>query len=419
MEPLAVVTAGGTCAGILASLVLYGFPFGQRLANTLLSIFVLILSVYSARLFLSYTGLISQYPNLQGITLFLNFSLGPLLYFYTRTMCEPGFALQRQHVWHALPLLISLLFYIPTYLQPTEVKQLLIDGYLTTDRIHWPETADLATDASLHMVISINFYLYLLFILQLLVYTMLALHLLNRHSRALHQHFSATERLKLNWLRALVWLVLVTTAAILLYVLTFRSTGVGPGSPVGITTTVMIVFLIYFMSYMGLRQPAIYTAEAHANDTPVPVDNHTDADQSTSPTPTTQKYQRSGLSTESQKACWDSLQTLMMEKKLYLIAGLTIGQLAKKLDIPVAYLSQTINMEAGMNFFDYINSHRIAEAKRLLQEQVQTESNAIALSTFYLDVGFNSKSSFYTQFKRYTDNQTPREYLQSLKQSPA
>jgi len=420
METLAVVTAAGASTGLLVSLVLYGFPFGQRVANALLSIFVLILSVYSARLYMSYTGLVSQYPNLQGITLFLNFSLGPLLYFYTRTISEKGFIPSKRHLWHGLPVLISFAFYIPTYIQPTEVKQLLIDSYLAAGKVNW-QAADPATDAALRLIVTINFYQYLLFALQLLVYTLLALNLLNRHSRALHQHFSATERIKLNWLRALVWLVLLTAAAILLYVLSIRAVGVGPGGFVGITTTVLVVFLIYFMGYMGLRQPAIYSAAETAEGKPVSAVEHTEVPAEEAAAPSTQKYEKSGLSCDSQKACWESLQVLMAEKKPYLIAGLTIGHLAEMLEIPVAYLSQTINSEADMSFFDYINSHRISEAKSLLQEQVQQQGQKqgrpIALSTFYLDVGFNSKSSFYTQFKKYTDNQTPREYLQSLKQA--
>lgn len=423
METLAVVTAAGASTGLLVSLVLYGFPFGQKVANTLLSIFVLILSVYSARLYMSYTGLVSQYPNLQGITLFINFSLGPLLYFYTRTISEKGFLPSKRHLWHGLPVLISFAFYIPTYIQPAEVKQLLIDSYLAAGKVSWQAAADPATESALRLIVTINFYQYLLFALQLLVYTLLALNILNRHSRALHQHFSATERIKLNWLRALVWLVLLTAAAILLYVLSIRATGGGPGGFVGITTTVLVVFLIYFMGYMGLRQPAIYSAAETAEDKPVPTVESTELPADEAAAPSTQKYEKSGLSGDSQKACWESLQALMAEKKPYLIAGLTIGQLAELLELPVAYLSQTINSEADMSFFDYINSHRISEAKSLLQEQVQQqgqkEGRPIALSTFYLDVGFNSKSSFYTQFKKYTDNQTPREYLQSLKQRVA
>ncbi len=50
------------------------------------------------------------------------------------------------------------------------------------------------------------------------------------------------------------------------------------------------------------------------------------------------------------------------------------------------------------NFYDYISKYRIEEAKSILSDQ---SSNKTVLEILY-EVGFNSKSSFNTAFKKYT-----------------
>jgi YesN/AraC family two-component response regulator len=59
-----------------------------------------------------------------------------------------------------------------------------------------------------------------------------------------------------------------------------------------------------------------------------------------------------------------------------------------------------------MNFFEFINSFRIEEAKtRLsLSNAAMTKIDAIADET-----GFNSRASFYEVFKKYTGT-TPANY---------
>ncbi|MES9930149.1 MAG: helix-turn-helix domain-containing protein, partial [Candidatus Thiodiazotropha sp. 6PDIVS] len=72
------------------------------------------------------------------------------------------------------------------------------------------------------------------------------------------------------------------------------------------------------------------------------------------------------------------------------------------------YLSQVINEQSGYNFFDFINRYRVDEAKRCLTTP-SGQSNVLSIA---LDSGFNSKSAFYTAFKRHT-GQTPSQYRKS------
>ena len=85
---------------------------------------------------------------------------------------------------------------------------------------------------------------------------------------------------------------------------------------------------------------------------------------------------------------------------------LTLDQLAGQLSMKAKLLSQVINEVLGQNFFDFINRYRIQEARRLLTNPV--DPKVTVLEILY-EVGFNSKSSFNTLFKKYT-GLTPTEF---------
>lgn len=102
-----------------------------------------------------------------------------------------------------------------------------------------------------------------------------------------------------------------------------------------------------------------------------------------------------------------SLMHLMETEKPYLDDALTLQKLAEKINIPEKQLSVLINQSAGKHFFDFINEFRINYAKTLLKEQPQLT----VLEVLY-EAGFNSKSSFYTAFKKETGI-TPTDYRKS------
>jgi len=67
-----------------------------------------------------------------------------------------------------------------------------------------------------------------------------------------------------------------------------------------------------------------------------------------------------------------------------------------------------INRHFGANFYTFINSYRIEEAKKMLKDSAKKD---ITITEIYLAVGFNSKSVFYTFFKKL-EGMTPTKYRQ-------
>ncbi len=92
------------------------------------------------------------------------------------------------------------------------------------------------------------------------------------------------------------------------------------------------------------------------------------------------------------------IEKLMQEEKVYLDENLSLDSLAEMLEIAPQQLSEILNNKMNKNFYTYINEYRIDEAKRLLVDNPEAKIIDIGF-----DVGFNTKSAFYTAFKKLTD----------------
>lgn len=103
----------------------------------------------------------------------------------------------------------------------------------------------------------------------------------------------------------------------------------------------------------------------------------------------------------------NAIQKLMVDQKFYKQEGLTIGQLAEKLDKQEYKLRSVINQEMGYrNFPAFINSFRIAEAKELLLLNGQEK---LTIQEIAFETGFNSIGPFNRAFKAET-NLTPKAF---------
>lgn len=95
---------------------------------------------------------------------------------------------------------------------------------------------------------------------------------------------------------------------------------------------------------------------------------------------------------------------VIIEEELFLNPNFTLDKASRVLKIPKHVLSQYLNEKLGKSFTSFISEHRIEKAKALLQ----TKSSYTVESLGY-DSGFNSKSAFFTTFKKIT-GKTPSEY---------
>ena len=118
------------------------------------------------------------------------------------------------------------------------------------------------------------------------------------------------------------------------------------------------------------------------------------------------KYANSKLSDINVQEYVQQLTNYMKTQKPHLTPSLSIEELSEKLSIPSWHLSQVINEYFNQNFFNFINSYRVEEAKHRLKDPT---SNSKTILEVVYEVGFNSKSTFNDVFKR-TTGMTPSEF---------
>lgn len=103
------------------------------------------------------------------------------------------------------------------------------------------------------------------------------------------------------------------------------------------------------------------------------------------------------------------LADFMRVEKPYLNPSLTIQELAVQVNMPAKDLSVLINSYMDKHFFDFVNEYRIEKAMEILKDPLQKEVTVLEI---LYQVGFNSKSSFNTSFKKYT-GKTPTDFRKS------
>lgn len=118
------------------------------------------------------------------------------------------------------------------------------------------------------------------------------------------------------------------------------------------------------------------------------------------------KYGTSPLTEKESESYLNKLTNIMETEKPHLDPNLTMKDLGDLVALRPNYLSQIINDKRNQNFYEFINSYRIEEAKRILADP-EFESRTI-LDVAYAS-GFNTKSAFNRAFKQFT-NQTPSEF---------
>ena len=121
-------------------------------------------------------------------------------------------------------------------------------------------------------------------------------------------------------------------------------------------------------------------------------------------TPKETKYGNKKISEEEAISFGQRLRVTILENKLYRDSSLKMTQVANQLDVLPHYLSQFLNDNLQKSFSLYINEFRIEEAKKLLISNDQYTIEGIGY-----ECGFNSKSTFFTVFKKVT-GVTPSQF---------
>lgn len=90
----------------------------------------------------------------------------------------------------------------------------------------------------------------------------------------------------------------------------------------------------------------------------------------------------------------EKLDLLMQEEHLYRKEDITRMEIAAALGVNRTYLSQYINNELGMSFYEFINQYRLQECETLLKE------GKLNVSEIAMQCGFRDRRALYRTFRK-------------------
>lgn len=375
-----IIALLGAAQGVILAMAL-ATKRPRRTPNLLLAGAVVCFSLHLASVAYYSAGWVVHWPHWFGVTYSIPLLFGPLLYLYAATASDRLRRLGRTDLLHGLPFTVAMVAGMPIYRLGAEAKIAL---YAAIQRGEVPWVA-LVTD-QLKLVSGI-------------CYAGATLLLLRRHRRVIAENYSSLERVNLAWLQ---WLALAGAAIWLLAVGLTLVEWIGPQSPlqgdrlIGLSMTVMI----YGIGYMGLRQPEIFRFSTAEYAVPTP------ATQVAADSALTPRYERSGLAPREADELKERLVALMEREHPYRQPELTLGELAERLETTPHRLSEVLNGQLMLSFYDFINGYRVREVQQRLVGPDGARYTYLALA---LEAGFASKSTFNAAFKKLT-GLTPSEY---------
>lgn len=325
----------------------------------------------------------SIYPSLHGIFIPTYFLMGPFLYFYVRDTCsQNSYTLIRPRLKHFTAFLLSIFLLIPFFLLPQAEKQQIFSKNVIS-----------ASESVLPWVAIFGILLvHVMLLFQVLFYLIQSFRVLMSYFDNLKEFFSNIEDNSLGWLRLLILMLSLSWA-----VYTFEALRAWPymiDETIKVVISIINVGIIYFISFKGLRQNAVFRDRIEIKPLKAAEQNGKKP-----------KYAKSALCDEDADRIFEKLQLALQNDELYSDSMLSLRGLSDHTKISSNYISQVINQKTDSHFFDFVNHFRVDKAmERLLDKDEQNSILDIAYS-----VGFNSKSTFNTAFKRQT-GLTPSEF---------
>ncbi len=359
LTTIEIVLFAAAGQGVLLSVVLLTSRRGNKSANRLLATLVLLFSVM---LFFHSLG------EMQGAQLRKDsdeefsqaiFALfAPLLYFYSRSLTRPPSNLRLADGIHLLPFGLIIVVFVLSPFSPNHPTVRTVSNAL----LPW------------------------LFLGQMTAYLTVILIQLFLHRKRIEARYSSLAHINLRWLSFLVM------AQLFIWPVAFFTEITGGDSKRWNTVWLLVSAMIYAMGYFGLRQPGIFVGEYEEDIN--------------SGETTKRKYEKSVLTKEEAERIASRLQELMDSEKAYLRSTLSLPELAQKTGISVHHISQVLNEKIGKSFFDYVNSMRVDEARRMLRDPSKKHLSIAAIG---FEAGFNSLSTFNSVFRKFTKT-TPSRY---------
>jgi AraC-like DNA-binding protein len=354
-------------------------------SNLLIALFLILNAQDSSSIFSNFV-----YPNFPGWGMLMNstvFFTMPLLYLYILSVIYSDFSLKGKHLIHCIPFIINAVVFIPRYYAVDfDEKWIFLNA---NDIERMPE-------------VKIS---YLLIHSQIAFYLIASFLAIRKYKNLLLENYSNASMFSHKWMFQLILIIAIeSVVAGIKNVFMFLHIEKVYYYTL-LLTALMMLGIVCWLVLKALQSPQLFRgidSNLQLVRTLIKESNLVDTNPDQSSTKKDAEIQEK----------IDMLEKFMIDQKLYLDASLTMYDLSKHLNMPVRELSLLINHDLDQHFFDFVNGYRIRQAMEMLRDPDKKEYTVLEI---LYDVGFNSKSSFNTAFKKLT-RLTPTEYrLRHLK----
>ncbi|QEY17205.1 AraC family transcriptional regulator [Cellvibrio sp. KY-GH-1] len=344
-------------------------PVKNQLANRLLSTFLISIAITSACILVLWNDDVSLFTAFDEYLLpyFLVIAQmlkGPLLLIYVIALTEDAFKLARRHLVHLIPAAVAVAWLALFQIDSTDLRFRTL-GMTETERQ--------IANGVWHFIKIMPFF-----------YALAAVNRVRLYRIGLHNQYSNFSPTEPSWLNILTLGFLFTWSfSILVHVIANTVALAAPqiSDLFGIAENYIIFILINALFVNSVV--------------------HTHKLLTTKPEAAKDKVDEKLTDTAIQK-----VQQGMEIQKLFLKQNLNIDEFSKRINLPVKEVSAVINKHYGTNFFEFMNSYRVEEAKRLLSDNQHADMTVMDV---LLHAGFNSKSAFHRFFNRLV-GMSPTEY---------
>ncbi|GAB4048217.1 helix-turn-helix domain-containing protein [Spirosoma litoris] len=374
ISPFDLILLLGSIQGVILAALLWFNPKGNRLSNRLLATLIGLLALMSFAVGHPITNRYILFA-LDLTPLIIAMPIGPLIYFYTKSMLDPAFQFGKTERRHFYPAVLDL---GSKFIGWVFITGMLLGFFERKTGPSWGNAMDeYDTYIDIPRWLSATIYLFLT-------------------RRALRQYQStnqqATQLRPMRWLWQFVNVFLVFQTIWFIHLVPY----IIPASRGPLLDRfgwypiyIPIAILIYWLGFKGY----LYTRSESVDKV-------------------TTKSTGAELSSETVEQVIHSLVGAMTQEKLFLDTDLSVDKLGRHLQLSPKLISAVLNQHLHKNFNGFINDYRVDEVKRRLVDPVYDH---LTLTGIAFDCGFNSQATFQRIFKQST-GVSPGEYLKNTSQ---
>jgi AraC-like DNA-binding protein len=312
--------------------------------------------------------------------------MGPLLYFYLKSLTNVNFRLERRHWLHFLPGLLYLAWCIVVVVVDRLIlkKYFLMNGEEDPDFAGWYQWLQRLSIVG-YMIASVRYY--------------------RSYQQYTREELSFAEQAALPWLRNFLVAFGVITVLPLVKEILQLIPAIDALDYVGswyyFLAFALVVYYMAINGYHSIQSPLRKLHFEPGESAPASTES-TSAPKQFTAAPAGETPAPPDLDRWKQR-----VEAVMHSEQSHTDPELTLSQLARQCQTNPSQLSRVINAGYGQNFNDFINEYRV---NALMDKLRAGEHRNQTLLGIAFDCGFNSKATFNRAFRKKT-GLSPKDWI--------